>query len=425
MKPKQLTPQQQKIQQQLNKISARFKEYSAAGEFQQAMKEALKAHKLAPNSTAPLSDAATMAVKSGLWDEAVKYAKQVLKRDPKHINAHDALSHAYDGKKDWAGCGKYGLRALELRDEIYCQTCPELSKIEPKNAGKKIISFSLFGASSAYGEPAVMNAELCPLVYPGWVCRFYIDGSVPEHVVSRLKEAGAEVVRVDEKLQSWPGTLWRFLAADDADAVYVLFRDADSVISPREAKAVAAWLESGKLFHTMRDAGTHTELILAGLWGMVAGAVPDMRGKIEAYLKKPLESRHFADQFFLRENIWPYVRQSVCTHDRLFGFMNAADFPETWENFDPDHHHVGCDEGNSHISATLNLPEGSRILWRLFTRISPQFGENYEEIVNEQERLVCAYETTVQNGGLSAYIPRRYSKGVEKGLTKITVAPLD
>ena len=204
----------------------------------------------------------------------------------------------------------------------------------------------------------------------------------------------------------------------------MLFRDADSVISQREAQAVAEWLASGKMFHTLRDAGTHTELMLAGLWGAVAGAVPNMRGKIETWLQKPLASRHFADQFFLREEVWKYAKQSLCGHDRIFGFYDAQDFPNAPQSFDDTQYHVGCDEGNSHISAQLNLPEGSRIIWRLFSQISPFINEDFSENLLPEERLVCAYESTVQNGQLSAYIPRRYSRGVARGLTKITVAAL-
>lgn len=111
-----------------------------------------------------------------------------------------------------------------------------------------------------------MNTEISAKIYPGWLCRFYVDGSVPQTIIQRLQDNGAEVVKVDAALQNWPGTMWRFLAMDDPEAAYVLFRDADSVISWREAAAVQQWLESGKLFQTLRDASTHTELILAGLW---------------------------------------------------------------------------------------------------------------------------------------------------------------
>ena len=70
MKAQRLSPQQQKTQLQLDKISAAFRQHFQTGNYQQAMREALKAHKLAPKSTAPLSDAATAAVKAGLWNEA-------------------------------------------------------------------------------------------------------------------------------------------------------------------------------------------------------------------------------------------------------------------------------------------------------------------------------------------------------------------
>ena len=423
MKAQRLSPQQQKTQLQLDKISAAFRQHFQTGNYQQAMREALKAHKLAPKSTAPLSDAATAAVKAGLWNEAVRYAKQVLQRDPRHINAYDALAHAYGEQHDWANCARYGLQALQLRDEKYgAGELPPLPQTEAKAEGKKIIAFSLFGGSSAYCEPAVMNTEISAKIYPGWRCRFYVDDSVPQTVIQRLRANGAEVVKVDAALQNWPGTMWRFLAMDDPEAAYVLFRDADSVISWREAAAVQQWLESGKLFHTLRDASTHTELILAGLWGAVAGAVPDMRGKIEAYLKQPLESRHFADQFFLREHIWPYAKQSLCAHDRIFAFYGATDFPDNTE-FDYSRFHEGCEEGNSHIAADLNIPEGSRIRWSLFSRISPLLNADYSENLLENERLICTYESTVQQGKLSAYIPRRYSRGVARGPARPKYGP--
>ena len=426
MKQARLSPQQQKMQAQLDKISAAFHRHFDAGHYPAAMKEALKAHQIVPKAVAPLSDAATSAVKAGLWAEGIKYGKQVLKLNERYINAYDALAHAYGGLRDWENCRQYGLRALQLRDEQFgAGTLPALPESRQNlSDGKKIIAFSLFGASSAYCEPAVMNTELCAKIYPGWVCRFYVDDSVPVSIRERMRANGAEVVRVDEEVQRWPGTMWRFLAMDDADAAYVVFRDADSVISWREAGAVNEWLASGKRFHLMRDGETHTELILAGLWGAEAGSVPDMRGKMAAYLQQPLQSRHFADQFFLREQVWPYVKQSVCIHDRLFGFYDARAFPGSNE-FDYDRFHVGCDEGNSHIAADLTLPEGSRIVWRLFSRIDPLINPDFSENVLPEERLICAYETTVQNGRLGAYIPRRYSNGVARGLTRVTVAPAE
>lgn len=418
---KTLTPKLQKIQMQLDSISASFRRHMASENYAQAAADAMRAHKLIPASVVPLSDAATAAVKGGLWDDAIIYAKKALQRDPKHINSLDALSHAYGGKDDWENVRIYGLQALQLRDgKIAARPCPPLSLPTFKPDGKKIISFSLFGGSSAYIEPAVLNAETAKDIYPEWTCRFYVDDSVPDTAIGRLKSNGAEIVRVDEEEAQWPGTMWRFLAADDTEASWVIFRDADSVISHREAEAVKEWMASGKLFHTMRDAETHTELILAGLWGMAAGVVPDMKGKIRTYLQQPLVSRHFADQFFLREHIWAYARQNLFAHDRIFGFLDAKPFSDG-PMTDYRYNHIGCDEGNSHFQADYDLPDGSEVVWKLYSRIAPLLTPSANIRTLPEERLVCEYRTTVNNGKISGYIPRRYSKGFAQGLSRMVV----
>lgn len=424
MKNKRTSSQLQKIQKQLDIISAAFKKNMAAGNYPQAAADAMRAHKLIPASVTPLSDAATAAVKAGLYQDAITYAKKAVRRNAQHINSYDALSHAYGGLEDWDNAAVYGLKALQLRDQkVAAQAAPELPSVTPKTHGKKIISFSLFGGSSAYIEPAVLNTELVSEIYPGWVCRFYVDDSVPESARRRMAQNGAEIIAVNGEQSRWPGTLWRFLAMDDPEVSYVIFRDADSVISQREAQAVGEWMESGKLFHTIRDAGTHTELILAGLWGAVGQAVPDMAGKIQKYLRQPLESHHFADQFFLRDHIWAYVRQSVHGHDRIFGFHGAQKFTDT-QMQDFEHNHIGCDEGNSHFEAPYPLPEGSAVTWKLYSKVSPKLQADGSIQSLAQERLVCAYETTVQNGKISGYIPRRYSKGFAQGLSRMVVVPV-
>ena len=69
----------------------------------------------------------------------------------------------------------------------------------------------------------------------------------------------------------------RFLVSDDPDVGYFLVRDCDSVVSAREAAAVAKWLGSGLPFHAMRDYYTHTDPLLAGMWGGIAGVFPDIK----------------------------------------------------------------------------------------------------------------------------------------------------
>lgn len=415
----------QKTQQKLNLISAAFKKSMAAENYAQAAAQAMQAHKLIPASVVPLSDAATAAVKGGLWQDAIVYAKKALQRQHDHINALDALSHAYGSLEDWEQAKTYGLKALQLRDQKSLRKpVPALAPLPQRDKGKKIIAFSLFGSSSAYIEPAVINTEIAAEIYPGWQCRFYVDASVPASALQRLQNNGAEIISVTAEQSQWPGTMWRFLVLDDPQAAYIIFRDADSVISQREAQAVAEWINSGEYFHTIRDAGTHTELILAGLWGARGGAVNDMEGKMRGYLQQPLESRHFADQFFLRDQIWPYVRQSVYGHDRIFGFHGAHSFSDT-QMQDFRYNHIGCDEGGSHFQAPYALPDGSPVIWTLYSRIDPMLEPDAGLRLLPAERLVCEYETTVQNGAISGYIPRRYSKGFAGGQSRMLVRPVD
>ena len=103
--------------------------------------------------------------------------------------------------------------------------------------------FSLFGNSSKYIEPAVLNTQLAPVLFPGWTCRFYVDDSVPAEAIQRFKANGAEVIHIDPQLRNWPGTMWRFLAINDPEAEYVIFRDADSIICYRDAASVSEWIK--------------------------------------------------------------------------------------------------------------------------------------------------------------------------------------
>ena len=166
MKPKRLTPQQLKTQQQLDRISSAFKQAMAAAQYPQAMQEALRAHKLIPQAVAPLSDAATAAVKGSLWHEAITHAKKALQRQSGHLNSLDALAHAYGGLHDWANCRAYGLQALQLRDSqvMAALDAAPLPALPANGPGKQIISFSLFGNRAEYIEPAVMNTELAAAV---------------------------------------------------------------------------------------------------------------------------------------------------------------------------------------------------------------------------------------------------------------------
>ena len=179
---------------------------------------------------------------------------------------------------------------------------------------KKLICYSLWGADPKYTIGAIRNAEQIKTIYPGWIARFYCGTSVPKDITLRLLELGAEVI--DMKVPGdWSGMFWRFEAIADLDVDVMLSRDTDSRLTSREFEAVNQWLQTDKLFHTMRDHPEHNTEILGGMWGARKPILQDIKHLMNSYNKGDFWQ---VDQNFLREVVWPRVSYTVCTHDPFF-----------------------------------------------------------------------------------------------------------
>lgn len=205
---------------------------------------------------------------------------------------------------------------------------------DPKARLRNIISFSLWGDNPVYVHGAIVNARIAPNLYYGWTCRFYCDDSVPADAIDLLKAEGAQVVMVTDPALQAIRPMWRFLASDDPTVDRFICRDTDSRLNAQELIAVEAWLRSGKRFHVMRDHIYHMELMLAGMWGGVAGVIPDLKGlMLKAH--KHFNNR-FGDQAFLMEQVWPLIREDLCTHDSIYHFR-GDDFPDAYRLPRPIH----------------------------------------------------------------------------------------
>jgi protein O-GlcNAc transferase len=179
---------------------------------------------------------------------------------------------------------------------------------------KKVISFSLWGDNPKYTVGAVKNAQLIEKFYPGWEGWFYCGNSVPQNIISSLKSKGAKVIPRDEP-GDWTGMFWRFQAIADPEVEVMLSRDTDSRLSQREAVAVTDWLDTGLLFHVMRDHPAHSTEILGGMWGARKPILGDMIHLINTYSKGNFWQ---VDQNFLRQIVWPRVSYTTKTHDEFF-----------------------------------------------------------------------------------------------------------
>ena len=260
---------------------------------------------------------------------------------------YDVLAHNSGQFGDASAARKYGTRSLELKHARYGAGVarPNLPPVPAFRAeqSRNVIAFSLFGENPRYVQPLVLSAELKPHLYPLWTMRIYVDNSVPERVLGIFRAKGCQIVQVSPS--DIPGTFWRFLAANDQSIDRFIFRDADSILNIRERVAVDEWIASNRHFHVMRDFYSHSELILAGLWGGVRGALPPIDPLIEQWFKEKrahVYNQTTSDQIFLREKIWRIVQRSVLVHDSAFDFGDKKDFPNVGTL--PPWKHVGQDD---------------------------------------------------------------------------------
>lgn len=270
------------------------------------------------------------------FDASIKAIEKSIKLNPEDIPTRNALVITHYHAENMTAATDAGREALILKDHAATasfaalQNAPSITlrnvPFDPTKKDRNIISFSLWGDDPVYTHGAIVNAQLGPHVYPGWKCRFYCDDTVPEPIRHELKRLGAEVQMVTDKELHKLKPLWRFLASDDPKIDRFICRDADSRLNTHEAVAVDAWVKSGLPFHVMRDHIYHMEVILAGMWGGVARVLPNIRELLSLALD--YQANKWNDQEFLRDIVWPLIRNHTKAHDSIFQFRGACDFPE-------------------------------------------------------------------------------------------------
>ncbi|MEY4750697.1 MAG: hypothetical protein RIQ60_2911 [Pseudomonadota bacterium] len=262
-----------------------------------------------------------------------------------------------------------GREALRLKDELACAEAGAPTLAAPRRGALNLVSFSLYGQQARYGEMAVLNVLAARRHLPEFTCRFYLDDSVPPALVQRLKRLGAHCVAMGSAGPSMPATFWRFLAMDDAAADCVLVRDVDALIDARDAWCVRDWQQSGLAFHVMRDDCCHTELILAGMFGIRAGVIPGISALIANYLQQTGSRawQRYGDQLFLRHALWPRIRHQTLTHDSIYEYgarLNAlACVAGDPSRQGPLNNFIGANHASYRIACTLDqkLPDGMQL----------------------------------------------------------------
>lgn len=184
---------------------------------------------------------------------------------------------------------------------------------------KKIISFSLWGNNPKYTVGAIRNAELAPLVYPGWKTRFYIANTVPDQILYALEDLEHVEIIYKDNPGDWTGMFWRFQSCYDDNVDVSIFRDTDSRLNKREKLAVDEWLRSDKLFHIMRDHPFHKYPILGGMWGIKSTNKFNIKLLLEDFMQNKATDSYGTDYNFLGNVLYPLIKDKDCfIHDEFF-----------------------------------------------------------------------------------------------------------
>lgn len=289
-----------------------------------------------PANPAMHENLGVLLIAAGDIQGAIAACQNALALGSDSPNVHDCLCDAYNrvGRTDVATTA--GRAALEAKDRLFgargaLVAMPRGSPppFNPLNPAENVIAYCLWGNEPRYRVPLLENARILPHLFPAWTIRLYHDASVDAACLSELKAHGVDLrpMALPANVPPHRRLLWRFGVIADPAVRRFLVRDADSLLSVKERVAVDAWLQSGYHFHAMRDWFTHTDLLLAGLWGGVGGILPPVEALLGAYTAWRVENDH-VDQDLLAETVWPAIRHDVLIHDSVFtGCLGSVPFP--------------------------------------------------------------------------------------------------
>jgi len=176
------------------------------------------------------------------------------------------------------------------------------------------ISISVWGNKPAYSIGAIKNIQIAQKLFPDWICRIFVDGTVPTHYVEKILQfPNVELAQLDN--DNLYGAFWRFYSMFQNDDDIVISRDSDSRLSEREKKCIDEWLESDKKFSIIRDHHRHYDWpMLGGMWGMKGKLNNQVFSLMEEYAQN---HAYTADQVFLKDVIWPKAQNNCIIHGFL------------------------------------------------------------------------------------------------------------
>lgn len=191
---------------------------------------------------------------------------------------------------------------------------------------KRVISYSLFGTNLFYRRalPAILRAA--NVIFPGWEVRIYHNsdiGSVNyDNVLINLARKGLiKLVYIEQPAILCKAMLWRLLPIWDKDTEYVICRDIDALLMPRERIAVEQFIESGAPAHCISDHFMHGVHMMGGTVGFNTTKFIEITKfmnfddlLIKSGFTDDMLSIKGSDQDLLGQHVWPLIESTVCEH---------------------------------------------------------------------------------------------------------------
>lgn len=278
-------------------------------------------------------------------DKVDKHVTEEVEKQ-KHLgssinNVETKLTHLMHEQKDLVKTIKH----------LHAGASTSLCSDEEKGS-TKVISYSLFGKNAVtYGrfiKDVAQEAQSIDL-YKDFTLRIYVDENFPARLRTEYKKNHTNIRFCDvnkisqyRNLPNTMGRAWRFVTMADETVDVACSRDLDSPLLQRESGAVKEWMESGKIFHVMRDRPTHYSRIMAGTWCFKNKKNRTMgKDLFNIFMKKSsgLSLNSKRDQYVLNNHVWPKVENDSVQHDAYLcdSFKGSQPFPTKREDF-----FVGC-----------------------------------------------------------------------------------
>ena len=189
----------------------------------------------------------------------------------------------------------------------------------------KIISYCLYGNNHRYTTPIIINAKTVKDYYPGWTIRVYHDDTVSYEVLNILNQNEVQLININQSdvtHYNLAPKFWRFSPILESKVTAVIFRDADSTFSDREAALVKDWLDSDYTFHIIRDHQLHISPILAGMFGIKNHGFHILSALLFNNAQITNKNNYNSDQIFLADHLYPLIQKDSLVHTAYFAFYS-------------------------------------------------------------------------------------------------------